>query len=147
MASPSTPGFLNNLRSLTPQFLPHYTDVAPHSGFNPNAMFSLMYNERRHQGHGDDDASFTWRRGLLEFEVGVGTLFDGMLVHGKEKAMGKDGEEDEGDEEDNGEDVEGKPEEEDKEEGVEAEGGIDMTDNKKQNEGSDGNMRPQVEGS
>jgi hypothetical protein len=39
-ASPSTPGFFNDPGSSKTQFSPHYVDIAPHNGFNPNAMFS-----------------------------------------------------------------------------------------------------------
>jgi hypothetical protein len=40
VASPSKSGFFNNPGSSTLWFSPHYANVAPHGGFNPNAMFS-----------------------------------------------------------------------------------------------------------
>jgi hypothetical protein len=48
MASLSTLGFFNDPGSATPRYSPHYADISPHCGFNPNDMFSQTYDERHH---------------------------------------------------------------------------------------------------
>jgi hypothetical protein len=90
MDSMSMPGFFNNHGSVTPRFSSQYANVASHDGFNLNAMFfSLTYNKRCHQGHGDD-VSFTRRRGPLEFEGSTGNPFNGIPTRGDEEAADED---------------------------------------------------------
>jgi hypothetical protein len=132
MASLSTLGFFNDLNNTMSRFSPHYNDIAPHGG-STRTPLSLTYEERRHQGHGDDVA-FTGCRGLLEFGGGAGTPFDGMPTRGEEEAADEDGEEVKGDEEDDDEGKEGEGEEEEKDDegGIEAEDGIRVPGKKKQ---------------
>jgi hypothetical protein len=117
VASPLALGFFSEAAATTPGCLaqhlsPWYEDALAHVGFNPNTVFSLTYDEQQcQQGNGADDASFTGRRGLLQFET-VGCPFDEMQAGGEEEAAHDDEEEydedkeedgDEDDEEDGGE--------------------------------------------
>jgi hypothetical protein len=131
-ASPSMPGFFSDYDGTTPHFSSHYADVAQHSRFDPNAMFSLTYNERRQPEHGDSDDPFTEHRGPLEFEgdAGADNMFDRMPARGNEEVADEDGEEggtDEEEEEGEGEEEEEYDEEEDAE-GAEEEEGVQAED-------------------
>jgi hypothetical protein len=77
--------FLQRPRERDAQFSLHYGDAASHGWFNPNAMFSPTYDKRRHQGHGNNGVAFAGCRGLLEFEAGTGTPFDGMPASWEEE--------------------------------------------------------------
>jgi hypothetical protein len=110
------------------RFSLHCIDVMPHGGFNPNSMFSLIYDERCHQGHGDHGVAFRGHRAPHEFEVGAGALFDGIAEHGEEGTEDRGGKKDKGDEEEDDESDEG---EEDEEDGIEADDDVDAARKKK----------------
>lgn len=128
--------FLHDPESAMSRLSQHYADIASHGGFNPNAIISPTYDERRHQGH-DDDVSFTGSRGPLEFDGGAGAPFDGMSASGEEEAD-EDGELDEDDEEDEG----GEGEEEENDAGVEAESGVGTVSKTEKNKVATGTRGP-----
>jgi hypothetical protein len=69
---PSKLGFFNNNGTPTPRFSSRYVNSLPHERFNPNAMFSPIYEEQSQEAHdGDANLSFTGRRCPLEFEAGA----------------------------------------------------------------------------